>query len=88
MLFVLQLGVYTLKMGVEEAINACTANAAYAVDRHDQAGTLEPGKAMDVLLCDVNDYVSLVYRLGTNPVRLVLKKGEIVIQDGRRVKAA
>ncbi|GAH65632.1 unnamed protein product, partial [marine sediment metagenome] len=34
MLFVLQLAVFTLKMSVEEAINAATANAAFALARH------------------------------------------------------
>ena len=85
MLAVLRLGVYTLGMGVEEAINACTTNGAYAVRRHLSAGTLEPGKSMDVLLCDLPDYVSLVYELGTNPIRTVLKSGRVVVRDGRRV---
>ncbi len=85
MLFVLRLGVYTLRMGIEEAINAATANGAYAVDRHASAGSLEPGKKMDLLLWDVGDYVSLVYRLGENPLRSVLKDGKLVVKDGRRV---
>jgi imidazolonepropionase len=88
MLGVLRLGVYTLKMGVEEAVNACTANAAYAIGRQDVAGSLEPGKAMDLLLCDVPEYVSLVYELGVNPIRTVLKNGRVVVADGRRVEAA
>ena len=88
MLFVLQLGVFTLGLGVEEAVNACTANAAYAIDRHREAGTLEPGKKMDLLLLDISSYVSLVYRLGRNPVRHVLKGGKVVVKDGRRVDAA
>jgi imidazolonepropionase len=88
MLFVLQLAVYTLRMSVEEAVSACTANAAYAIDRHSDVGTLEPGKRMDLLLLDVADYISMVYRLGGNPVRLVLKNGKAVVKDGRRVDAA
>jgi imidazolonepropionase len=88
MLFVLQLGVYTLQMGVEEAINACTANGAYAVDRHRGVGTLEPGKKMDLLLLDAADYTSLAYRLGANPIRLVIKDGKVVVKDGRKVKTA
>jgi imidazolonepropionase len=88
MLFVLQLGVFTLGMGVEEAVNACTANAAYAVDRHREVGTLEPGKRMDLLLLDVSDYLSLVYRLGPNPVRHVLKNGKVVVKDGRKADTA
>ncbi len=88
MLFVLQLGVFTLRMGVEEAVNACTANAAYAIGRHDRVGTLEPGKAMDLLLCDIPDYVSLAYELGANPIKTVLKNGRVVVKDGCRVVRA
>jgi imidazolonepropionase len=88
MLSVLRLGVYTLGMGIEEAINACTANGAYAVRRHGSAGSLEPGKAMDLLLCDTPDYVSLVYELGANPIRTVVKNGRVVVRDGRKVEAA
>ena len=85
MLFVLQLGVFTLGMTVEEAVNACTGNAAYAINRHHAVGSLEPGKKMDLLLCDIPGYVSLAYELGRNPVRTVLKNGRVVVADGRRV---
>jgi len=88
MLSVLQLGVFTLGLGVEEAVNACTANAAYAIDRHREVGTLEPGKRMDLLLLDISDYISLAYRLGPNPVRHILKNGRLVVKDGRKVDAA
>lgn len=83
--FVLQLGVFTLGLTVEEAINACTGNAAYAVGRHAAVGSLEPGKKMDLLLCDVPDHVSLAYEAGRNPVRTVIKNGQVVVEDGRRV---
>lgn len=85
MLFILQLGVYTLKLGVEEAINACTANAAYALDRQATVGSLEVGKKMDLLLCDIPNYLFLVYHLGVNPIRHVIKNGRVVIRDGRRL---
>jgi imidazolonepropionase len=85
MLFVLRLGVYLLKMSVEEALNAVTANAAYALRRHGRVGSLEVGKKMDMLLCDVPDYASLVYELGRNPIRHVIKNGRVVVRAGRRV---
>jgi imidazolonepropionase len=85
MLFVLRLGVYLLKMSVEEALNAVTANAAYALRRHSRVGSLEVGKKMDMLLCDVPDYASLVYELGRNPIRHVIKNGRVVVRAGRRV---
>jgi imidazolonepropionase len=84
MLFVLQLGVYLLKMSIEEAINAVTANAAYALRRHESVGSLEVGKKMDMLLCDVPDYAFLVYELGINPIRHVIKNGKVVVRDGKR----
>jgi imidazolonepropionase len=83
MLFVMQLGVYLLKMRIEEALNAVTANAAYALRRHDSIGTLEVGKKMDMLLCDVPDYPSLVYELGWNPIRHVIKNGRVVVRNGQ-----
>jgi len=83
MLFVLQLGVLTLKMSLEEAVNAATANAAFALGRHAECGSLEPGKAMDLVLWDVPSYLTLAYHLGVNPVRYVIKNGRAVVRDGR-----
>jgi len=83
--FVLQLGVFTLGMTVEEAINACTGNAAFAIGRAGTVGSLEPGKKMDLLACDIPDHISLAYEAGRNPVRTVIKSGHIVVEDGRRV---
>jgi imidazolonepropionase len=85
--FVLQLGVFTLGLAVEEAINACTGNAAYAIRRHGTVGSLETGKKMDLLLCDIPDYISLAYEAGRNPVRTVIKNGKVAVEDGRRVAA-
>jgi len=84
MLFVLQLGVFTMKLGVEEAINACTANGAYALDRQDKVGSMEVGKRMDLLLCDIPNYLFLAYHLGVNPIRHVVKNGRVVVRDFRR----
>lgn len=85
MLFILQLGVFSLRMTVEEAINACTANAACAVGRQAEVGSLEPGKKMDLILCNGSGRAHIVYELGSNPIRHVIKDGRLVVQDGRRV---
>lgn len=82
MLFILQLAVFTLNMGIEEAINAVTANASYALEKQEQAGSLEIGKKMDLVLWDVPTYPYLVYHLGVNPVKHVIKNGKIVVEDG------
>jgi imidazolonepropionase len=88
MLFILQLAVFTLKMGIEEAINAATANASYALEKHMQVGSLEIGKKMDLVLWDVPTYPYLVYHLGVNPVKYVIKNGRIVVKDGRIEKTS
>ncbi len=80
--FIMQLGVYTMNMSVEESINAVTLNAAYAVDRHKQLGSLEQGKKMDVILCDAPNYPFLVYHFGVNPVKHVIKNGKLVVKNG------
>jgi imidazolonepropionase len=82
MLFVLQLAVYTLKMSIEEAINASTGNAAYAIGHDREAGSLETGKRMDLVLWDVPSFATLVYHLGINPIRRVIKNGKTVVMDG------
>ncbi len=86
MLFVCQLGVYTLGLTVEEALAACTLNAAYALRRHGEVGSLEPGKKADLCVWNVPDYVSLIYRVADNPLRDVVKDGRVVVRDGRLLK--
>jgi imidazolonepropionase len=62
-----------------------TANAAYALGRHAQIGSLEPGKAMDLVLWDVPSYLTLAYHLGVNPARHIVKNGRAVVRDGRKL---
>jgi imidazolonepropionase len=83
--WIIQLGVFQMRMTIEEAINAVTANGAFAVRSQDEVGSLEPGKKMDLVLADLPSYADLVYRLGTNPVKYVLKNGRIVVRDNRVV---
>jgi imidazolonepropionase len=83
MLFILQLAVFTLKMGIEEAINCTTANASYALGKQKQVGSLEVGKKMDLVLWDVPNYPYLVYHLGINPAKHVIKNGRIVVRNGK-----
>ncbi len=85
MFYILQLAVFTLNMGIEEAINATTANAAYAISRQNSLGSLELGKKMDLLICDVPNYAYLGYHLGINPITHVIKNGKLVVKEGQRI---
>ncbi len=86
MLFILQLGVFSHGMSIEEALNAATINGACALRLQDDVGSLEIGKKMDVVLCDMPSYEHLAYHLGINPVKHVIKGGRLVVQDGRPVR--
>jgi imidazolonepropionase len=81
--FILQLGVFTLKMNVEEAVNAVTANGAYAIREEGRVGRLEAGLAMDLALFDLPNYLYLAYRMGDRQAVHVLKNGRRVVTDGR-----
>lgn len=83
MLFILQLAVFTLKMGIEEAINASTINASYALGKQEQVGSLEVGKKMDLTLWEVPNYLYLVYHLGVNPIKHVIKNGKLFVENGK-----
>ena len=83
MQWIVQLGVFQLRMTIEEAVNAATANGAYALRVHEETGSLEPGKSMDLVLYDASSPADLVYRLGRNPVKHVIKNGRVAVRDGR-----
>jgi len=81
------LALATLAMGltVEEALTAATLNAAAALGLAGETGSLEVGKRADLVVLHEPTYHHLVYHYGVNPVRHVIKSGEVVVRDGRRV---
>jgi imidazolonepropionase len=70
------LACFGMSLTFEEALVAGTLNAAYALDRHESAGSLEAGKLMDAVLVD-GDAINLI-RMGAPAIRLVIKRGRIV----------
>jgi imidazolonepropionase len=65
-----------------QAIAAATLNAAFAVGRGHEIGSLTPGYQADILILDVADYRQLGYRFGTNLVDTVIKRGNVVVENG------
>lgn len=61
-----------------QALAASTLNAAHAIGRGDEVGSLEVGKQADMLILTESDYRMLGYRFGTNLVRTVIKRGQVV----------
>jgi imidazolonepropionase len=80
-LFIFQLAVFQMGMTIEQALNAVTINAAYAVDRQEQVGSLVKGKKLDLLLMDIPDYRYLAYHPGINPIHTVIKSGNVVVEN-------
>ena len=85
LLFIFYLGIYKMGLTIEEAFNAITINAAYAINRQDKVGSIAMGKKMDVLLLDIPDYSYLAYHIGINPIHTVIKSGEVVVKDKKIV---
>lgn len=75
---VIQLACLKMRLSIEEALTAATLNAAHGIRRSDAVGSLEPGKSMDAIILDSRSFVDLVYHLGVNPVRTVIKRGKVV----------
>jgi imidazolonepropionase len=76
--FIVALACRAMRMAPAEAVVAATLNAAYAVGRGRQVGSLEVGKQADLIILGVPDYRHLAYRFGVNPVERVIKRGTIV----------
>ncbi len=79
--FVMQLGCLGLKMTPNEVINAVTINAAYAIDRQNEIGSIEIGKKADLVVFDAPNIEYLMYHFGVNHVEKVYKEGILVVED-------
>ncbi len=75
-----------MRMTPAEAIVAATINAAHAVNRSHDVGSLELGKRADVIVLNVPNHRFLGYRFGANLVDKVIKDGRLVVDGVRRFK--
>ena len=71
-------------LSLEEALTATTINAAYSLDIHDTVGSLEVGKRADLVVLRSNRLLDLL-RVGVGAIARVLKDGNTVVADGRRL---
>jgi imidazolonepropionase len=62
----------------DEALHAATAGSATACGLNDR-GTLTAGALADLQVWDVPTLEDMVYRIGHNPVRTVIKRGKVVV---------
>ncbi len=81
MQFVISLACYGMRITVEEAIVAATINGAHAVSRASDVGSIEIGKRANILLCNVENYKQMPYRIASNVVEKVLRNGKIIVDN-------
>lgn len=79
--FVMQLGCLGLKMTPYEVLNAVTINAAYAIDRQNEIGSIEIGKKADLVVFDSPNIEYLMYHFGINHTKQVYKNGNLVVDN-------
>ncbi len=84
MLFVMFLACLHMRMDPSEALTAATINAAHAIGRADQVGSLDRGKRADLLVVDVESYRDIPFYVGRDIVRAVIKNGQVVAPVGWR----
>ncbi|MFC0409891.1 imidazolonepropionase [Roseomonas elaeocarpi] len=64
------------RLTVEECLLGTTREAARALGRLDEVGTLEAGKWCDLAIWNVETPAELVYRLGFNPLHRRVRRGQ------------
>jgi len=67
-----------LRLAPEEALAACTVNAAHVLARADRKGRLAPGFDADIVLVSAADWRHLAYHLGGPVVHAVVRGGRIL----------
>jgi imidazolonepropionase len=66
-----------LRLSPEEALTACTVNAAHVLSRAGTKGRLAPAYHADVVLLGAEDWRHLAYHLGGSVVEVVIRGGRI-----------
>ena len=76
--YTIALACYKMKMKPQEALSAVTINAAHALNRGSTHGSIEEGKAADILILDCPNPEYLTWRFGVNLVHTVISNGQVI----------
>jgi imidazolonepropionase len=79
---IMSLAALKLSMTPEEIWHAVTVNAAYAINRGEEAGRIAIGRKADIVIWDAPNYAYIPYHYGVNHVNTVLKEGKVVVKKG------
>ena len=72
---------FGMRMLPEEIINAMTINAACAINRENEIGSIEVGKKADIAIFKSPNLNYLIYHFGINAIDTVIKDGKIVVSN-------
>jgi len=70
---------------IEEAVTALTINGASAIDRADKIGSIDVGKAGDVIILEFPSYEYIPYHIGVSCVEKVIKNGNLVFDKTNEI---
>ena len=71
-----------MSLAPEEALSACTVNAAHVLHRADRKGRLAAGYDADVVLVAADDWRHLVYHFGGPVIHTVIAAGKVARRPG------
>ncbi|MFH0892435.1 MAG: imidazolonepropionase [Candidatus Falkowbacteria bacterium] len=78
---IMELAARLYRLTPAQIINAATINAACALGRGHEIGSLHSGKQADIIICDVPDWPEMINSFGTNKVETVIKAGRTVARN-------
>ncbi len=79
MQLVIAFACHFMRLSSAEAITAATINAAHALGKAMEVGSLDVGKKADIIILDTPNHTSLSCHFGVNLVEKVVKNGRIVV---------
>jgi imidazolonepropionase len=86
MQMMMTIAILQMRMTTEEALTAATINAAHAIERAKEIGSLEVGKKADIVIFDAPNHKYFSYHYGVNLAEKIFKNGELVAEKGRRIE--
>lgn len=69
-----------LKLSPAEIWHAVTVNAAHAIGRGNEAGSIVIGGKADIVIWDAPNYMYIPYHYGVNHARTVIKSGNVLYE--------
>src|SRR5699024_1095774 len=78
---IMSIAAVRLKMSPAEIWHGVTTNAAYAINRGEEAGRLAVGRKADLVLWEAPNHMYIPYHYGVNHVNRVFKAGKLIYKQ-------